>query len=362
MASLHILTAAEQVAEHLRKELTAGVRRGEMPGVAALAKDLGVNHKTVNAALALLERDGLLASQGARRPRRVRSSAVSLASPSRRIGLLLHEPTNRHLDYIVEIRHRLLESGHAPFFAGRTLSDLGMDADKVARWVEGTPADGWLVVAAPRGVLEWFAAGPLPAFALFGLLRSVPIAGAGPDNTPAYVEAARTLIALGHRRIVLLARPQRRHPLPGHPERHFLQTLREAGIEPSDYHFPVWKDTKEDFHRCLDSLFRFTPPTALVVQEPTLFAAVQQFLAARGVRVPRDVSLVCDDPDPTFAWQIPTVAHIRWKSDPWARRVTRWADNMARGRDDRRRTLTKAQYIPGGTVGPAPERERRANS
>jgi len=354
MSKLRLLSAVEQVAEHLKGGLAAGVWRGEMPGVVALAEELGVNHKTVEAALRLLERDGLLANQGARRPRCIRSAAGDLARSSLRIGILLHEAGDRRTDYMVEFRHQLIEHGHAPFVGRRTLSDLGMDVDKVAAFVARTPADGWVVMSAPRGVLEWFAAQPVPFFGLFGLIRRLQYAGAGPDKTPAYIEVARTLLGHGHRRIVLLARPQRRLPIPGHPERHLLRTMGEAGIEVSDYHFPYWEDTRDGFHHCLGELFRATPPTALVVQEPVLFAAVQQFLAARGIRVPHDVSLVCDDPDPAFGWQTPTVAHIRWDSRPCVRRIVRWADHIASGKPDRRRTLSKAEFVPGGTIGPVP--------
>lgn len=229
-----------------------------------------------------------------------------------------------------------------------------MDVDKVAALVRRSAADAWVVMAGARAVLEWFAAQPIPVFGLFGFFRSMPIAGAGPDKTPAYEDVVRKLTGLGHRRIVLLARPQRRQPQPGHVERNFLRMLGEAGIVVSDYHFPNWEDTREGFHRCLETLFRTTPPTALVVQESMLFAAVQQFLAARGVRVPQDVSLVCGDPDPTFAWRIPTVAHIRWDSGPWVRTIVRWADQVARGHDDRRKVFNSAEFVEGGTIGPPP--------
>jgi DNA-binding LacI/PurR family transcriptional regulator len=103
----------------------------------------------------------------------------------------------------------------------------------------------------------------------------------------------------------------------------------------------------------LEGLFRVNPPTALLVQETTLFGAVQQFLGERGIRVPHDISLVCDDPDPSFEWRVPTVAHIRWDSVPWIRRVTQWADHIARGKDDRRNILSHSGFVNGGTVGPA---------
>ena len=325
-----------------------------MPGAAALKTELGVNHKTVEAALRLLVRDGILADQGARKPRRIREVAGRLGTPSLRIGILLADAADRRVDYIVEIQHLLIEGGHAPFIAKRTLSDLAMDTQRVAAFVEGTSADAWLVVAAPRGVLEWFAAGPRPVFGLFGFIRRVQIASAAPDKTASYAAIGRTLVAHGHRRIVLLARPQRRHPMPGHPERTFLRTLGEAGIQVSDYHFPYWENTKDGFQQCLKYLFRGNPPTALLVQETALFGPVQQFLAERGIRVPHDISLVCDDPNPTFAWRVPSVAHIRWDSGPWVRRVCNWADHIACGKDDRRRVFSHAEFVPGGTIGAAP--------
>jgi DNA-binding transcriptional MocR family regulator len=58
------LSTAEQVAEHLRAELLRGGVSGTMPGVHPLAAELGVNHKTVKAALRMLEDEGLLVNQG----------------------------------------------------------------------------------------------------------------------------------------------------------------------------------------------------------------------------------------------------------------------------------------------------------
>jgi hypothetical protein len=42
------------------------------------------------------------------------------------------------------------------------------------------------------------------------------------------------------------------------------------------------------------------------------------------------------------------VAHIRWDYRPVIRRIVRWADNVARSVDDRRKTLTKAEFVGGG--------------
>ena len=97
-----------------------------------------------------------------------------------------------------------------------------------------------MVSSAPRPVIEWFAAGSRPFFALFGFFRRLAVAGSGPDKTPAYVEVARRLL------------------------------------------------------------------------------------------------------------------HIHWRVAPCVRRLVRWAENTAAGKDARRHTLVKAGFVEGGTVGPVP--------
>ena len=94
------------------------------------------------------------------------------------------------------------------------------------------------------------------------------------------------------------------------------------------------------------------PPTALFLDEAFQFNACYHYLSQRGFMVPQDVSLVCTDDDPSFDWCDPSVAHIRWDPNTVVRRIVRWTNNIARGKDDRRQTLTKAEFVEGGTVGP----------
>jgi DNA-binding LacI/PurR family transcriptional regulator len=179
------------------------------------------------------------------------------------------------------------------------------------------------------------------------------LASAGPDKPSTFTSATRELIRLGHRRIVLMARPRRRLPEPGAPEKAFLAELAAHGLAVGGYNLPAWEETPKDFHRCLEELFRVTPPTAIIIDETEFFFATQQFLSRRGLRVPEDVSLVATDPDPTFHWCRPSIAHITWESGLLVKRIVRWAANVSGGIDDRRQTLTKAEFVEGGTIGPA---------
>jgi DNA-binding LacI/PurR family transcriptional regulator len=175
----------------------------------------------------------------------------------------------------------------------------------------------------------------------------------GPDKSPAFVAAARRLIELGHKRIVMLVRPDRRLPVPGTPERAFLAELAANGITPGPYHLPDWEDGSGGFQSRLERLFEVTPPTALIVDELLLFVATQQFLARKKLSVPEDVSLVSMESDPAFEWCRPSVAQVRWEHAPVMRRVLAWVNNVSREKTDRRETLTHAEFIDGGTIGPA---------
>lgn len=326
-----------------------------MPGGDKLAAELGVGRDTVEAALRRLEEEGLLVNQGRRRGRRINPTAGGSGLRRLRVGILLDEPVNRRLDYVVEFEHELAEAGHVVFHPPRAMSELGLDVARIAAMVEKTEADAWLVLAGSREILMWFAARDMPAFAIFGRRRGLAMAGVGPDKPLALAEVTQVLIGRGHRRIVMLARPRRRLPEPGSSERAFFHELALRGITPGSYHLPDWEESIDGFQTCLESLFRITPPTALIIDEAPFFVTALQFLGRQGIRVPEDVSLVCTDADPAFAWCRPSVAHIRWESRPVVRRIVNWVANVSLGKMDKRQTVTVAEFVTGGTIGPAKE-------
>jgi DNA-binding LacI/PurR family transcriptional regulator len=354
MDTLTVFSITEQVAGHLRRELLTACWSETMPGRNWLAEELGVSRKVVQGALDLLEKEGLLTSQGPGRKRLITLPPDVKSSTSLRIAILDYEPQGQTDGNTIELQHMLAEKGHTPFFTEKSLIELDMNVKRVAQIVAKTKADAWIICSGSREVLEWFAQRETPAFAKFGRRRQLPIAGVGPDHVAACRAAVRRLLALGHKRIILLVREGRRSGGAGSPERAIFEEMTAHGLPAGPYNLPHWEDTYEGFQRVLEELFRVTRPTALIIDEPFLFHAAKEHLAQRGVLAPSHVSLICADPDPTFAWCKPSVAHIRWDHRPVARRVVRWAANVASGKNDRQQTLTKAEFIEGGTIGPAP--------
>ena len=346
--------AVEQLADHLHGEILRGTLVGKMPGVGRLAAELGCCPRTVLGALKQLEQERIVMKQGAGRASRIepRGGTGKLAL---RIKILLYESSDGARPFMVDLLHRFHDAGHHATNSEKSLLDLKMDPDRVLHLVQSTAADAWVVFAGSRPVLECLADRPEPVFAIAGRRHSVRIAGCGPDKVIAQKEIVKRLFALGHRRIVILAREERRQPYPARFERSFLDQLEKHGIPTGPYNLPDWHDRPGGLQQCLDSLFDVSPPTALFIEESQFFIAALQHLAKRGILAPRDVSLICGDPSPDFKWCDPPVAHIDWNSLPLIRRIVRWADNMASGKEDVRQNSIRTCFVEGGTVGPTPE-------
>jgi LacI family transcriptional regulator len=362
MAQLRFLSKIEQVAAYLREELASGKWHYEIPGREDLAIEFGVNAKTVESALRLLERDGLLIAQGAGRKRRIATQAQ--ARGALKITFMAYEqsgPVQISYNDPVQISyndfsHQLTRAGHSSTIAGKSLMDLGMDLRQVAKYVKGIKTDAWVVIGGPREVLEWFSRQAVPVCAVFGRCTHIPISSVRIDKTAAMQSAVERLVKLGHRRIVMLARTDRRKSGPGFHERMFLAELEAHGIQTGPYNLPDWDNNVESYHGCLASLFGKTPPTALFIDEPPMFYAAQLFLSRRGLCVPRDVSIVCHDPDRWFTWCDPVVSHFNWDARPVWTHLIRWANQIAAGKHVIKRSLINAEFIEGGTIGPAPDR------
>jgi DNA-binding LacI/PurR family transcriptional regulator len=320
-----------------------------MPGVNKLSPELNVNKHAIESALTQLEKEGLLIPQGTGRRRLIKVPKNSVSLAGLRVGFLQYEPADNYAYEIIELRHQLLEAGHRIISVPKTLVELKMNLQKVSQMVSKTKVDAWIVLSADKEILEWFAEQPTPAIAYAGQRSpEIQIGCVAPDKSNVIKSLARSLISLGHRRMVWLARSSR--PVA------FFEEMEAHGIPVGPYNKPTWELNATGLHNCLDSLFSITPPTAVVIDEVPLFIAVQNHLARRGIIAPEHVSLVCTDPDPSFDWCKPSVAHISWDRSQIIRYIVNWIAKVSQGEEDLRMVYTKSSFEGGGTVGRVPAR------
>lgn len=329
---------------------------GKMPGVHRLAKEFQINRKVVDAAIELLEKEGLLVPQGVGKRRLIQISGEAKATSALRVSIILHERDNRDWDLILKLHDRLLEAGYSVHYAPKSLNELGMNPSRIAGMVVSIKADAWVVVAASKEVLEWFADQPVPTFAFLGRVRRSSLASTTVESIPAHLATVRHLVAMGHRRIVLIQMRINREPEPAFLVQSILEEMQTLGILTGAYNLPDWEETPEGLFACLDNLFSLTPPHALVACTPLLYNCIHKHLLEQGIKVPQDVSLICNGPDPIFSWHRPEVSHIDWDQDILIRHTVNWLKSVERGRPTKRQSVVKAKFVEGGTIGPVRNR------
>ena len=343
-------TIAEQVAKHLREEVLQGIWSGEMPGVNRLAPELGVNDKTVEVALRLLEKEGLLVGQGPGRRRKI-VLPEDHAPPALRVAVLYYEKGDESHHLFTRFENKLTAAGHTVVHAPKNLTYIGGNLRRLAHMIKDTDADAWVIAGGSKEVLQWFVQRKVPAFALYGEQSQLRIAGIGVNGMPATAGATRHLIALGHRRIVMLESGLTLSN-PAASSAAFIDEMTAHGITVGNYNLPGWEGGFEGIYNCLESLFAHTPPTALFLHSAAEYFATAQFLLHRGLQVPRDVSLICCDVAPYFKRYQPSISHVRWNDQLMVNRIARWAKNISHGKEDTRQTRIDAEFVEAGTVGP----------
>lgn len=353
MRAFQIKTPSQQVAAYLREQIRSGHYQRLMPGMDAVARELGVDPKTVGLAMELLEKEGILVSQGVGRARRI-AMRGGLRQRVLNLKILCYEARDRRLYHITEMVHQLIEQGFEVQFAKGCLTEMQFDIGRISRLVEQTPADAWVVLAGSSEVLEWFSRQSFPSYAVFGRQESLEIAGVSIRTPDVYREAVRRLIALGHRKIVFLTRRERRKPTLGLSEQAFLEELELNGIKTGPYNLPEWEESIDGLHGCLDALMALTPPTAMIVSQPELFMAAYPHLLRRGFRVPEEISLICSGFDSSMSWCNPPISRLQAEPERIIQHVVHWATAVAGGRSDRKKSSIKARFVEGGTIGPVP--------
>ncbi|MBN8457567.1 MAG: substrate-binding domain-containing protein [Verrucomicrobia bacterium] len=353
---------ADQCAFHLIGQMDRGHLLGELPGVDRLAESLGVSRETVRAALRLLEEQGRITSRGNGRARQVVTGASKERGKALKVAILLNEPFGEESGstqvLLLRVRTALENLGHGCFFAAKSQMELGYDLRRIGRLVNAVTADAWLVMAGSGELLHWLGKRPVPVFAIGGRNDIVKIAGVARDCAEVYRQAFRSLIAMGHRRISMICSADRRTGVADTGLAALREELVAAGLPFGAFNAPGWEESQQGLQALLSSLFRVTPPTVLVLAFPYLMTGTLAFLAKRGLRVPNDVSLVCEGMDRTLAWHAPKIAHFHYDAGLAVTGIVGWVETVADGKPNLDRVLLPTQFDPGETIAPPSGKSR----
>lgn len=326
-----------QVANYLKDRIREGEIQGALEGESALSARLGVSRTVVRAALAVLAAEGWLEEGGRGRARTVINRTNGQPKQNLRVGVLLEHSLGEEPNFIQYLYLSIMQELER---AGYTYVALSCSAGPGSRFnrkrivdkIEASRVDAWIVGAVDRELLEWMSQRKVPVLALGGRCEGLPIASCYADLTAPMVETVDALVDAGHARCVMLAPTWRRKPVPGPTPAAFIRRMNErVGEVSSSYNLPDWDDSPEGLERILESLFRVTPPTAIITLDPSHCVAALMFLGNLGLAVPRDVSLICTCPDPYLTFSSAKISHFEWPLDQQVRYVLKWIGDVKRG-------------------------------
>ena len=345
----------------LRGEISVGRWARRLPGTRVLALRLGVSAPTVGAALDRLVAEGLLESGGPRRAYRLtehaRANASAGARPRRRELVIL---THEDVGHLVENTRQLLESlmgrvaGKGWLVRHQVLDFLHVKRpqktwDRQIGVVEGTKI---IAVYGSVSLAEWATRRKIPMLFLGGSIGGFPVPFVGVSSSRMTEEALARLTALGHRRIVL--------PLCDRTVefKRRLKELTQAAVEQvgdtyvPGYHNPESNHGAPDtLRRILTRVFAGQGPTALVLLDWNEVVAAYCFLTERGLRVPRDVSLVMLSDVAAAKWFHPELCRFRYPQKKIVSEMLKWLE----GRPGSGRSAALAGiWVAGASMGPPP--------
>ncbi len=351
-------TLSRQVAHDLAEQIRRGVFAGGLPGERWLAGSLHVSRRTVRTALAVLRQEKIVETISGQETRIIQAPPPRAeARGMRTIGLLLPDSVDQLEPYSTVffdfLRSLLFDNGFRlethvghSFFSRRPGAAL-------AKLTGRFPCDAWILAFSNRACQSWFHARGLPAVIVGTAHAGIWLPYVDVDMRATARHAAQFLLGKGHRRLALIINEKNRAG-DRLTEQGFLEGVeKSAGADATAQVFRHG-GTMDSLRRMTDRILRLAaPPTALLIANPYHYMGVAGLLAERGLKVPRDVSLLCRDDD--FCLRYLPVDPGRYHCSPEKRAraifsTVLWAAQPGAGRGETRHVLMLPELVEGASV------------
>lgn len=324
-----------QTATVIRESIQAGVWQDILPGEHELCARFQVSRVTLRAALAELTREGWFkGQQGRRREIVLKPAGTKGITQSDRVVLLSPLPLEKiqatALFWVDALRDDLAAAGYRlEFYATQACSSQSPDhlLESLAR--RHRPA-GWVLYLSTAAVQGWFSRRALPCVISGSRHPGAELSSVDVDYAATCGHAVGLLVAKGRKRLALLM-PRSGHAGNIESERGFTeaaQKFKNQDVRATIIHHD---GSVSAICRALDGLLQSQDPvTGILVAKPAHVATVLTHLLCRGIRVPKDVSVIARDDDPFLENLVPALA--RYHSDPtlFARKISRLVVDLVR--------------------------------
>jgi LacI family transcriptional regulator len=352
------LSLVTQVAELLRQDLARGRWSDRLPGEHHLSDQFQVSRSTLRAALAVLQKEGLLAGGQGRTRRPTGRARAAGGGSSTVVGVISSVPLHQHSAHSIiildELRRHLQLAGFAVQLHVVPQIARGVGEKRLRQLVAQTDAACWVLSSCSIELQRWFA-GNVPRTLVQGSCHAgVELPFVRCDVAAACRHAVAALRRRGHERLALL--------LPDSPfagareiETAFRQAcadlpaaaarVRLLGAEPAE--------TARSMRRLLEMA---PAPSAFIAMMPQHALAAFCVLRDSGLRLPDDAALISLFDDPLLAHLSPRLARYHYSDHAFARKFAGHVLRLARRVAPAPSISILPAFVDGGTLGPAPAR------
>ncbi|MFN0075026.1 MAG: substrate-binding domain-containing protein [Prosthecobacter sp.] len=342
------------VAAFLRERLLRGDWARVLPGETELARELQVGRNTIRAALAVLEKDGLIRTASGKR-REVVGKVKKLRRSMEKVAVMLlpvpwHTLAPSTLLWMDALRARLQGAGWQLQLVVDAAAFRRAPAATLESLVSRHPSAVWILFRSTAAMQHWFEKRQVCTVVAGSCHPGVSLPQVDMDFRATSRHAAARLAGLGHRRLAVLA-----------------PAVSFAGDDESLAGFREGAgDAFVQVHQCNDSkasvikalrviLTDAQSPTAIFAFQGAHAATALTYLSQQGVSVPAQMSLLSRDHEPFLAHLVPEPARYERQPEVFAKKLAHLVTALGDGVPPKKaQHLLMPTFVRGETLGGAP--------
>jgi DNA-binding LacI/PurR family transcriptional regulator len=117
------------------------------------------------------------------------------------------------------------------------------------------------------------------------------------------------------------------------------------------YNLPLFHgETAVDYQAKLKNLFRYTPPSCIILWDLSHYLAASSFFLREGLRIPDDISVILLSQNPLFCNIVPSVAHFALNPYDVANQIFHTLQKQMDGLESHEQTNLIPTWIPGDSL------------
>lgn len=347
---------ANDAALFLKERIQNGLIHDVLPGEIFLKDSLGVSRETLRKALEMLCEEGWIEPAVKGRARRVKSpgkgreAAVTDLLP---VTFLVDYETwgqRRSID-MKGIENQLLLQGRELNYLQTSILRSHNPTQRLKKLVASHPSAAWIIRLGTPEVQRWFEEQGIPAMVYGDLAQGVNLPHVTFDWGAATFHAGIQLVRRGHRHIALMI-PSLKSPAYPVIRKNLENALNTVGggLIANCLGVPSPEMVAENLEKIFLKKER---PTALVLTRASSVISCYSWLLARGISVPRDLSIISLPNETWFAGFIPPICHYRPDNGRTSHAIAAQVmDLVNSGSVAHPSVSVPLEYMGGGTIEP----------